>query len=104
MIMLHVKVNLIDLQQCNGSNIPDETSALESYYLMARNPAGDGDTLINTPRTLWSDNSTFHMSQVYTHSFDTLVQAQCKYTINVLAILKDNSLHDGLTIYRLGIK
>ena len=50
-------------------NAPDETSALESYYLMAHNPPRATDTLVNTPHPAWNDDSTFHMSQVCLSSF-----------------------------------
>ncbi|XP_078367466.1 uncharacterized protein LOC144651409 isoform X2 [Oculina patagonica] len=43
-------------QEYNGTVVHNETSALESCYLMGRNPS--------TPYPAWADDSTHHMSQV----------------------------------------
>ncbi|XP_022796822.1 uncharacterized protein LOC111335223 isoform X4 [Stylophora pistillata] len=42
-------------QNCNNTGTHNETSALESYYLMGHNVA--------TPRSIWAEDGSFHMSQ-----------------------------------------
>ena len=55
---------LIILQQHSKEQTQDQTSALESCYLMAHNTVSDSAVHVNAPRPSWVDDSTFHTSQV----------------------------------------
>ena len=55
---------LIILQQHSKEQTQDQTSALESCYLMAHNTVSDSAAHVSAPRPSWVDDSTFHTSQV----------------------------------------
>ena len=54
----------IILQQHSKEHTQDQTSALESCYLVAHDTVSDSAVHVNAPCPSWVGDSTFHMSQV----------------------------------------
>ncbi|XP_074619097.1 uncharacterized protein LOC141877946 isoform X2 [Acropora palmata] len=59
------------MQQHSKEQTQDQTSALESCYLMAHNTVSDSAVHVNAPRPSWVDDSTFHTSQVKQNRLST---------------------------------
>ncbi|XP_068724654.1 centrosomal protein of 192 kDa-like isoform X2 [Montipora capricornis] len=79
--------------QHNRVHVPDETSALESCYLMAHSHSSGSPTSSNAPRPSWVDDSTFHLSQVKQNRPSTALNEAESLKFDPLTA---DSLHAGL--------